>query len=27
MVNSQVWKHIKAPWQESPELAAKYACD
>jgi nitrogenase molybdenum-iron protein alpha chain len=27
MLNSQVWKHIKAPWQESPELAAKYACD
>ena len=27
MVNSQVWKYIKAPWQESPELAAKYACD
>jgi nitrogenase molybdenum-iron protein alpha chain len=27
MVNSQVWKHIKAPWQESPELAAKYASD
>jgi nitrogenase molybdenum-iron protein alpha chain len=27
MVNSQVWKYLKAPWQESPELAAKYACD
>lgn len=27
MVNSRIWKHIKAPWQESPELAAKYACD
>jgi nitrogenase molybdenum-iron protein alpha chain len=27
MINSKVWKHIKAPWQESPELAAKYACD
>ncbi len=27
MVNSQVWKCLKAPWQESPELAAKYACD
>jgi nitrogenase molybdenum-iron protein alpha chain len=27
MVNSQIWKSIKAPWQESPELAAKYACD
>ncbi len=27
MVNSKVWKYIKAPWQESPELTAKYACD
>ncbi len=27
MVNSRVWKYLKAPWQESPELAAKYACD
>jgi nitrogenase molybdenum-iron protein alpha chain len=27
MVNSQVWKYLKAPWQESPELTAKYACD
>ena len=27
MVNSQVWKYMKAPWQENPELAAKYACD
>ncbi|MGB6068565.1 MAG: nitrogenase molybdenum-iron protein alpha chain, partial [Desulfomonilaceae bacterium] len=27
MVNSQVWKYLKAPWQESPELAAKYGCD
>ena len=27
MVNSKVWKYLKAPWQESPELAAKYACD
>ena len=25
MVNSKVWKYLKAPWQESPELAAKYA--
>jgi nitrogenase molybdenum-iron protein alpha chain len=24
MVNSKVWKYIKAPWQEHPELAAKY---
>jgi nitrogenase molybdenum-iron protein alpha chain len=27
MVNSKVWKYLKAPWQESPELAAKYACE
>jgi len=25
MVNSKVWEHLKAPWEESPELAAKYA--
>jgi nitrogenase molybdenum-iron protein alpha chain len=25
MVNSKVWKYMKAPWQENPELAAKYA--
>jgi nitrogenase molybdenum-iron protein alpha chain len=25
MVNSKVWKFLKAPWQEHPELAAKYA--
>jgi len=25
MVNSQIWKYLKAPWQENPELAAKYA--
>ncbi len=24
MVNSKVWKSVKAPWQESPELTAKY---
>ena len=24
MVNSKVWKFIKAPWQKHPELAAKY---
>jgi len=24
MVNSKVWKYLKAPWQEHPELAAKY---
>lgn len=27
MINSQVWHYLKAPWQENPELAAKYACD
>ena len=27
MVNSRVWKYLKAPWQKNPELAAKYACD
>jgi nitrogenase molybdenum-iron protein alpha chain len=25
MVNSKVWKFLKAPWQKNPELAAKYA--
>jgi nitrogenase molybdenum-iron protein alpha chain len=25
MVNSKVWKYLKAPWQENPELAGKYA--
>ncbi len=25
MVNSRIWSYIKAPWQESPELTAKYA--
>ena len=24
MVNSKVWKYLKAPWQKNPELAAKY---
>ena len=24
MVNSKVWGYLKAPWQESPELSAKY---
>jgi nitrogenase molybdenum-iron protein alpha chain len=24
MVNSKVWKFLKAPWQKQPELAAKY---
>jgi nitrogenase molybdenum-iron protein alpha chain len=26
MVNSQIWIYLKAPWQENPELAAKYVC-
>jgi nitrogenase molybdenum-iron protein alpha chain len=25
LVNSKVWKYLQAPWQEHPELAAKYA--
>lgn len=25
MVNSKVWRYLKAPWQESPELTATYA--
>jgi nitrogenase molybdenum-iron protein alpha chain len=24
MVNSKIWKYLKAPWQENPELTAKY---
>ena len=24
MVNSKVWGYLEAPWQESPELSAKY---
>ncbi|MEW6386256.1 MAG: nitrogenase molybdenum-iron protein alpha chain [Thermodesulfobacteriota bacterium] len=24
LVNSKVWRYLKAPWQEHPELAAKY---
>ncbi|MHC1741893.1 MAG: nitrogenase molybdenum-iron protein alpha chain [Syntrophobacteraceae bacterium] len=27
MVNSKIWSYLKAPWQESPELAATYGCD
>jgi nitrogenase molybdenum-iron protein alpha chain len=27
MVNSRIWSYLKAPWQESPELAARYVCD
>lgn len=26
MVNSKIWTHIKAPWQKSPELKARYTC-
>lgn len=25
MVNTKIWSHIEAPWEKSPELAAKYA--
>ena len=25
MVNSRIWKNLKAPWQKNPELSAKYA--
>ncbi len=27
MVNSRFWSYLKAPWQKSPELAAKYGVD
>jgi nitrogenase molybdenum-iron protein alpha chain len=27
MVSSKVWGYIKAPWQKSPELAARYGSD
>ncbi len=27
MVNSKVWGYLKAPWQQNPELTAKYAAD
>ena len=27
MVNSRIWGYLKAPWQKSPELAAKYGTD
>jgi nitrogenase molybdenum-iron protein alpha chain len=27
MVNSKVWGYLKAPWQQNPELAAKYGTD
>ncbi|MFH2043587.1 MAG: nitrogenase molybdenum-iron protein alpha chain [Pseudomonadota bacterium] len=27
MVNSKIWKYLKAPWQVNPELAAAYASD
>ena len=27
MINSRIWGYLKAPWQKSPELSAKYGCD
>jgi nitrogenase molybdenum-iron protein alpha chain len=27
MVSSKVWGYLKAPWQKSPELAARYGTD
>ena len=27
MVNSRIWSYLKAPWQKSPELAARYGTD
>ncbi|MGB5158259.1 nitrogenase molybdenum-iron protein alpha chain [Desulfobacterium sp. N47] len=27
MVNSKIWRYLKAPWQAHPELAAAYASD
>ena len=27
MVNSKVWQYLKAPWQQAPELAARYGTD
>ncbi len=27
MANSKVWGYLKAPWQQNPELAAKYGTD
>ena len=27
MVNSKVWKYVKAPWEKETQLAATYACD
>jgi nitrogenase molybdenum-iron protein alpha chain len=27
MVNSKIWGYLKAPWQKSPELAARYGTD
>jgi nitrogenase molybdenum-iron protein alpha chain len=27
MVNTNVWKLIKAPWHESPQLTATYGCE
>jgi nitrogenase molybdenum-iron protein alpha chain len=27
MLNSRVWQYLKAPWQQSPELSARYGYD
>jgi nitrogenase molybdenum-iron protein alpha chain len=27
MLNSRVWQYVKAPWQEHPELSARYGSD
>ncbi|MBN2753934.1 MAG: nitrogenase molybdenum-iron protein alpha chain [Candidatus Goldbacteria bacterium] len=27
MINTKVWSLVKAPWDDSPELTATYACD
>ncbi len=27
MVNSRIWRYLKAPWQQQPELAARYGSD
>jgi nitrogenase molybdenum-iron protein alpha chain len=27
MINSRIWGYLKAPWQKSPELSARYGCD
>ncbi len=27
MVNSKIWRYLRAPWQKRPELSATYACE